>query len=116
MKVIVVGRENVGKTALIKRITNTWEKKDDKEREVTDGIEMHRWKVKGHKADFRLWDFAGQEVYYITHQLFLSENSINIVVFNVMESLDDEQDYILVEINSIKIIEFNCFTCWHSLG
>jgi len=29
------------------------------------------------------WDFAGQEIYYATHQLFLSERSVFLIVFNL---------------------------------
>lgn len=34
-------------------------------------------------VSFTVWDFAGQEVYYSTHQFFLSQRSIYIVVFDM---------------------------------
>lgn len=34
---------------------------------------------------YSCWDFAGQEVYYLTHQFFLSERSIYLVIFNMMD-------------------------------
>ncbi|XP_072031721.1 uncharacterized protein [Amphiura filiformis] len=33
--------------------------------------------------EFQIWDFAGQDVYYTTHQVFLSNRAIYIVVFDL---------------------------------
>lgn len=35
-----------------------------------------------------VWDFAGQKVYYATHQLFLNKNALYLVVFNLLEFKD----------------------------
>lgn len=32
---------------------------------------------------FRAWDFGGQEVYYTTHQFFLTKHAIYLVVFDL---------------------------------
>lgn len=32
---------------------------------------------------FTVWDFGGQEVFYPTHQLFLSSRSIYVVMFRL---------------------------------
>ena len=41
--------------------------------EVTDGIDIKQWTIKpvGEKDDivYSIWDFAGQSVYYNTHQV-----------------------------------------------
>ena len=34
---------------------------------------------------FSIWDMAGQEVYYATHQCFLSRNTLYLVVWNMEE-------------------------------
>ena len=34
---------------------------------------------------FSMWDLAGQEVYYATHQCFLSRNTLYLVVWNMTE-------------------------------
>ena len=34
---------------------------------------------------FSTWDLAGQEVYYATHQCFLSRNTLYLVVWNMEE-------------------------------
>ena len=40
---------------------------------ITDGIDITNWQVKNDEEDgeltFSVWDFAGQTVYYNTHQV-----------------------------------------------
>ncbi|XP_070560722.1 probable serine/threonine-protein kinase roco4 [Ptychodera flava] len=38
---------------------------------------------------FSLWDFAGQTIYYITHQVFLASQVIYVLVTDLTKSLDD---------------------------
>ena len=54
---------------------------------ATDGIDIREVKIQGSgnspSITFRSWDFAGQEVYYATHQFFLSKSrSLYLVLFN----------------------------------
>ena len=37
---------------------------------------------------FSVWDFAGQEEYYATHQVFLSKRSLYLAVWNVVKGKD----------------------------
>ena len=37
---------------------------------------------------FRVWDFAGQEEYYATHQCFLSERALYLLVWDLTEGKD----------------------------
>ena len=41
---------------------------------VTDGIDIATWqKMRGNdKVTYSIWDFAGQTVYYNTHQVWIS--------------------------------------------
>jgi internalin A len=54
----------------------------------TDGIDIFSWKtpilVKGQtvEADFALWDFAGQDIYYTTHQFFLTQRALYLLVWD----------------------------------
>ncbi|XP_070536673.1 uncharacterized protein [Ptychodera flava] len=41
-------------------------------------------------CDFGLWDFAGQSIYYTTHQVFLDNKSIYILVADASRDLDDD--------------------------
>lgn len=58
----------------------------------TDGIQVNSWILpcvietednKKQKQDIQLtmWDFAGQEIYYVTHQFFMSKRCIYILVW-----------------------------------
>ena len=37
----------------------------------------------------KIWDFGGQSIYHVTHQPFLSGNSMYILVFNIEQNIDD---------------------------
>ncbi|KAL6069141.1 Myotubularin-like phosphatase domain [Balamuthia mandrillaris] len=115
MKLMFVGDENVGKTSLLRNLllkhksktqataanAAEAEKEKDKDREAylnvaTDGIDIHRWMVphpnkalKGSHVVFSCWDFAGQEVYYATHSFFLSGRAMYIVLFNLVNGVED---------------------------
>jgi small GTP-binding protein len=109
VKVLVLGKENVGKTTLVKRITGDWGLRNKIKsftlgkgtRVPTDGIEMKRWEPTDmENTVVYFWDFAGQELYYTTHHFFLSENSINLIVFDCTKSL--EENRLLFWLNSIQ--------------
>lgn len=41
---------------------------------------------------FQVWDFGGQEVYYLTHQFFLKGGrSVILVVFNIDAGVDSNR-------------------------
>lgn len=70
----------------------------------TDGIDINSWEIPfsdvepelGEKymkenwsnkpISFSVWDFAGQEVYYSTHQFYLSRRSVYLVVFSLNDT------------------------------
>lgn len=92
---MIVGQENVGKTSLLNCLKNPVKVKPVKTLS-TDGISIENFAAKSSPGeepqnnkshsgvssnnnnndniDIELcaWDFAGQEVYYLTHQFFLS--------------------------------------------
>jgi small GTP-binding protein len=116
VKVLVLGKENVGKTTLVKRIIREW-KIGNKfnsflfggdTRIPTDGIEMKKWKPEEMKNTVvYFWDFAGQELYYATHHFFLSCKSINIIVFDCTKTL--EENRLLFWLNSIQSLGYGSF-------
>ena len=95
MKIVVVGKENTGKTSIIKRMTDTWKFSDavssvfgTGRREPTDGIEMKRWNPPTmENTTIHLWDFAGQEIFYTTHQFFLNDAGLTLLVFDCTKEL-----------------------------
>ena len=69
IKVVVVGKANIGKTSIVKRIKKDWgflnrvvsSAKGVGRRIPTDGIEIHRWShPKTPNTTLHLRDFAGQ--------------------------------------------------------
>ena len=130
MKVMVVGQENVGKTTLIrclkaynrnKKLNKSSQAHLDKslkstglESLSTDGIDVGCISYTKKNAsknninddnredtvELNIWDFAGQEIYYTTHQFFLSERSVYIIVWNIAKA--EEESRIEYWLNSIK--------------
>ena len=88
-KVILVGRGEVGKTSLVNRLTkNEFNEGEDK----TQGIQISQWEVRAGADDVRLnvWDFGGQEIMHATHQFFLTERSLYLLVLNGREGAEDQ--------------------------
>lgn len=80
-KLVVVGNGRTGKTCLVKRLRGEECLGDEI---FTHGISISRLTkehlpdVKTDQLDLKVWDFGGQEVYYATHQFFLSEEAVYI--------------------------------------
>ncbi|XP_070573732.1 probable serine/threonine-protein kinase pats1 [Ptychodera flava] len=51
---------------------------------------------------FSLWDFAGQSVYYITHQVFLGNRVIFVLVTDLTKSLDDIMSTVIEDDWTVK--------------
>eukprot|EP01097_Dermamoeba_algensis_P009639 TRINITY_DN6874_c0_g1_i1.p1 TRINITY_DN6874_c0_g1~~TRINITY_DN6874_c0_g1_i1.p1 ORF type:complete len:341 (-),score=42.42 TRINITY_DN6874_c0_g1_i1:4-1026(-) len=46
---------------------------------------------KKHSITFSVWDFAGQEIYYAAHQLFMTEHSIYLLVWDLSKSEEENR-------------------------
>ena len=84
MKLMLVGKQSVGKTTMVGCLQGR-----QYPEESTIGVDIGDWSYrlsmfKPHFS-FGVWDFAGQEEYYATHQVFLSKRSLYLAVWNVME-------------------------------
>jgi GTPase SAR1 family protein len=56
-------------------------------RSATEGIDIEDWSpTEG--LTLSAWDFGGQEVYYNTHEFFLSQRSVFLLIFNMADSLE----------------------------
>jgi len=117
MKLMFVGQGNVGKTSLLNALQQGRKKKglrqllkgdDTKKRNVaTDGIDISEWNLKSpllpspdDSLTFSAWDFAGQEVYYSTHQFFMSHRAIYLVVFNLVDLGESRIEYWLQSVQA----------------
>ena len=82
IKLMVVGLANRGKTTLVARLLG-----QDCGDESTVGVDISEWLYKPSLGKtpfhFSIWDFAGQEEYYATHQCFLSQRTLYLLLFNL---------------------------------
>jgi internalin A len=120
-KLIFVGYGNVGKTSLVNRLVkNTFDKDSPK----TEGIQITQWPIQlngSEKVRLNIWDFGGQEILHATHQFFLTQRSLYILVLNgrqghedadaeywlnLIESFGDESP-VLIVLNKIKAHPFD---------
>jgi len=83
-KVLLVGQGGVGKTSLVKRLTSG---EFDEYEQKTDGILIKNWHIPVDNSWLRLnvWDFGGQEIMHATHQFFLTERSLYILVWDARQ-------------------------------
>ena len=122
-KLILVGRGEVGKTSLVKRLVKN---EFLKEEETTHGIRIEKLKLKyARKTDpeivMNVWDFGGQEIMHATHQFFLTDRSLYLVVLDGRADQQEvEADYwlrlisglapespVIVVLNKIKTNPFD---------
>jgi small GTP-binding protein len=100
-KLVLVGRGDVGKTSLVRRLLYSDFNPDEKE---TPGINITRWNVRLSDESFarlHVWDFGGQEIMHATHQFFLTERSLYVLVLTGREnSADRDAEYWLRMIES----------------
>lgn len=87
-KVVLLGDSGVGKSGLALRLWHDrWEKT-----ESSHGMEVHRLALPhgGGNADIErevwLWDLAGQPAYRLTHQLFMEQTSLALLVFDPQDA------------------------------
>ncbi|CAF0782367.1 unnamed protein product [Brachionus calyciflorus] len=86
-KLMLLGLGGAGKTSLIEALmNNVLQNGNVQPPNLTDGISILDWNVnldEDQTLAFSVFDFAGQVVYYNTHQFFLTKRSIYILVWNV---------------------------------
>lgn len=81
-KLILVGRGAVGKTSIVNRLVdNRFTPHEGK----TEGIQITNCQIMLHgheKIQLNIWDFGGQEIMHATHQFFLTQRSLYLLVLN----------------------------------
>eukprot|EP00111_Clytia_hemisphaerica_P018945 TCONS_00056027-protein len=89
MKLLIIGQAAQGKTTLMHRLKGDVNYSDDIS---TQGIDIQEIKLprkafgnQQTQFTFRVWDFAGQDDYYATHQCFLSRRSLYLLIWDSQE-------------------------------
>ena len=89
-KLLVVGNEAVGKTSLVRFLVDG--KPCDEDEKRTSGIAKRAWTPEENGIRLNVWDFAGQEITRGTHQYFLTERSLYLLVLEDRRQ-DDQSIY-----------------------
>ncbi|MGB0523290.1 MAG: COR domain-containing protein [Flammeovirgaceae bacterium] len=97
-KLIFVGVGDVGKTELSEAISEE-NYQFVEGRKTTIGINIKKWFPKGCQRNgeavqftANIWDFAGQEINYGTHQFFLTKNSVYVFVWETRKG-EEKSDF-----------------------
>jgi hypothetical protein len=94
-KIILVGNGRVGKTSMSRRLKGLHFREDEK---LTHGIHLddldktHLREVSTEGLQAVLWDFGGQEIFYATHQFFLSEDALYVLCWADAEITQQYKD------------------------
>ena len=92
-KLILVGQGGVGKTSLVKRLMG---QEFDEAENQTEGINIESWSLNVERPQqgvvpvaLNIWDFGGQEIMHATHQFFLTERSLYLLVLDARQGEDE---------------------------
>ncbi|MCA9964784.1 MAG: leucine-rich repeat domain-containing protein [Anaerolineales bacterium] len=104
-KLILVGQGGVGKTSLVKQLLG---KGFDEAENQTEGINIENWSLAVNRPQqgvvhvaLNIWDFGGQEIMHATHQFFLTQRSLYLLVLDARQGEDEGRvEYWLALINS----------------
>lgn len=89
VKLIFVGDGGAGKTSIVKALLG---RSFDENEKKTHGINIEKWMIKSGNQEVKIhmWDFGGQDIMHATHQFFLSERSLYILVLDGRKEEDAE--------------------------
>lgn len=88
VKMLFVGRGEVGKSSIRDCLLGSG---FDPSKKETSSIEIRTWSIKhlDETICLHVWDFAGQELTHGTHQFFLTERSVYILVLDARADTQD---------------------------
>ncbi|WP_227686929.1 COR domain-containing protein [Spirosoma arboris] len=97
VKVVLIGEGAAGKTSLVSQLLG---KDFNPHQSQTHGILIERgeYNCKGDRVQVNFWDFGGQEIMHATHQFFLTERSIYVLVLDSRK--EDQTEYWLKHIDT----------------
>jgi internalin A len=102
-KLLIVGEGESGKTSLAKKLITP--DTPLQPNPTTHGIDILRWDYSHQTHNYRIhiWDFGGQEIYHATHQFFLTENSLYLLVADSRKEYTDHHYWL----NTICLLSNN---------
>lgn len=79
VKLVLLGNSTAGKSSLMRFLSEGIY--EEHSLSSTHGILNEIWEPEGAEFKVNIWDFGGQEYYHATHRLFLSKNSVTLILF-----------------------------------
>lgn len=105
-KVLIIGEGGAGKTSLARKLVDPRVALRPDERS-TEGIEIITWSFpvpsevapdsKQYDYVAKVWDFGGQEIYFATHQFFLTKRSVYLLVADTRRQHTDFYTWLLMQ-------------------
>lgn len=92
-KLILVGNGRVGKTCIVDAMLGNEFEENEKS---THGIQLSIWEeieIDGNKVKINIWDFAGQDIYHSTHQLFMRTRALYLLVWDLETENSTSHEY-----------------------
>ena len=80
VRALFIGHAGAGKTSLIRALHN--EPVQPGKEKMTPGIDIRKWQVGDTQIRANLWDFGGQVFVHATHQFFLRERCLYVIVLD----------------------------------
>ncbi|MGD1097138.1 MAG: COR domain-containing protein, partial [Bryobacteraceae bacterium] len=88
-KMILVGEPKAGKTTIFRVLNGKPARPDENQ---THGIKVEVFKLPhpegGEPMRLNTWDFGGQHIYHATHQFFLTDGALFVLVWNSREGVE----------------------------
>lgn len=92
-RVIILGDSEAGKSQILHRLRYPEKTPDSFSGDVTEGIDIasKNFIIGNVPVRINFWDFGGQEILHSLHRLFLTKNTMYVIVLNTRNDNQDEQ-------------------------